>query len=81
MGSEFLSLSKNDWVRGAVMALLGGVVAAIGGEVTQSGFDVFHANWVSIGQLAVNGAFAGGIAYILKNLLSDQNGKVLGRIG
>ena len=81
MNSELFKLNQNDFIKGAINAVFGGVAVAIGAVVLSSGFDVFQADWVAIAKIAVNaglGAFAG---YLSKNFLSDSQGRVLGRIG
>ncbi len=66
-----------DLARGVAVAILTGAWIAIAGLFIL-GFDVFTADWVMIGKLAVNGGFFAFVGYINKNLLTADNGKLLG---
>lgn len=70
------TLNLMDPVRGIVVAVFTGAWLAIAGLFIQ-GFDVFSADWVSIGRMAVNGGFFAFAGYISKNLLTAHNGKIL----
>lgn len=81
-GVEFnsmLTLNLGDIVRGFAVAVLTGVWLTIASLFTQD-FDVFSADWVAIGKLAINGGFFALVGYINKNLLTASNGKFLGAI-
>ncbi len=79
--SNLFNLNWSDVLKGLVMAVLGGVVLPVLAVLQTPGFDISHANWHAIFILAINGGIAAFAAYIVKNLLSDSNGKVLGAIG
>ena len=79
-------LTKGDVWRGLVMAVLGPVVIAIFGVlnavITAPGFDVFTVDFISLFKSLTNtfivAAYSSGSAYILKNLLTDDNQNFLG---
>ncbi len=68
-----------DMVRGLAVAILTGAWIAVAGLFVM-GFDVFSADWTVIGKLAVNGGFFSLAGYITKNLLTADNGKLLGKV-
>lgn len=70
------SLNFADVFRGLAVAILTGAFLAVSG-VFGSGFDVFTADWASIGKSMINGGFAAFVGYILKNFLTADNGKIL----
>lgn len=72
------TLNLGDLFRGLVVAVLTGAFLAIVGVIGSSGFDVFSADWLSIGKSSVNGGFAALIGYLVKNFLTANNGKVGG---
>lgn len=72
-----LKLKLGDLVRGLAVAILTGAWLAIAGLFVQ-GFDVFTADWAAIGKLSVNGGFFALAGYISKNLLTADNGRLLG---
>lgn len=73
------TLNKGDVVRGIAVAIFTGAWLAVAGLFLQ-GFDVFTANWLFIGKLAVNGGFFALTGYITKNLTTASNGKLFGVI-
>lgn len=74
------TINYGDIFRGIVVAILTGAFLAVSGTLSSVGFDVFTADWVQIGKTVVNGGFAAFIGYIVKNLITANNGKVLGTI-
>lgn len=73
-------LDSSDAVKGIITAIIAGVVASLYGVVTTPSFDLFTADWGAILHMAVNGAFAAFFGYVGKNLLTDGNGKFMGKI-
>ena len=79
-------LSVGDLWRGLVMAVLGSVAVAIfgvlGAVINAPGFDVFTVDFVSLFKNLTNAfivaSYSSGSAYILKNLLTDDNQNFLG---
>src|SRR5438046_26754 len=78
--SGLFSLNSNDYVKGLITAIFSGIKMVVIGIISAVGFDIFTADWKKIVSLAVAGAITGGIGYLQKNLLTDQNGKVAGVI-
>lgn len=72
------SLSLSDWQKGLLMAIGVGIVLPLSVVVQGSDFDFFSANWYHLLDLALTGAFTGGVVYLAKNYFSDSNGKFLG---
>lgn len=72
--NKLFELSKSDLVKGLVMAVLTPVVGYVL-QILNSGS--LELDWKKLGLLAITGL----LSYLLKNVLSDENGKVLGRIG
>ena len=68
--NKIYSLGLNDAVKGLVMAVLAGVVTFIYGSLG-TGID-----WNEVLQVAISS----GLAYIIKNYLTDSEGKLLGRL-
>lgn len=77
MNSAFLKLNAGDFARGAALAIIVAVLGGIQQMFAGHGFDFASWNWGMIGDLALT-AFSG---YLSKNLLSNENGKMFGKIG
>ena len=77
--SNLFKLNVGDLGRGAVTALLAGVVWSVASVFTQSGFDIFSADWKTIINSALNAGMAAFVGYLSKNLLTDSEGKLLGK--
>lgn len=75
------TLKLADWQKAIVMAVFVGFGLPFAAAIQTPGFNVFTTDWHSILTLAINGAIIGGATYIIKNFLSDNQGKFLGRIG
>lgn len=78
--SAFLRLNRNDFLKAAVTAAFAGVVIALAGIVTQPNFDLFTVDWASVLKTAVNAGFAAFVGYLGKNLVTDSQGKMFGRL-
>lgn len=76
MNSALLKINVRDIAKGAILAVLVAVLGALQQAVSAHGFDVAAYNWGFILDLAVNSF----LAYLAKNLLSDENGQFLGSI-
>ena len=70
--SELFKLNHRDLINGAVMAVL----AALAATIDTATFNIFDADWLGILKIAGGAA----ITYLLKNLLTANNGKVLGKV-
>jgi len=71
MQSEFLKLDQRDWLKGLVVAVIASVLTVVLEVLNQGSLD-FDYN-----KIAVVGLTA-GVAYILKNLGTDDKGRLLG---
>lgn len=76
MFSPILKLHLEDLFKGAVAAVIGAGVAAASQVVSNctTFACITGLNWAAIGQSAL----LVGVSYLLKNLLTDSNGNVLG---
>lgn len=81
VGSQLFTFSRRDVVRSSMTAIFAGVVMALAGVVSQGNFDIFTADWVGIMHIALNAAAAAFVGSLSKRYVSDQNGKVFGKIG
>jgi hypothetical protein len=80
MNSQFFKLNLQDVGKGAVTAVIGAVLGVLYGAFNQPGFDLFNADWAQIASDAVKLGVNTGFAYLIKNLLSDTEGKFMGKI-
>lgn len=78
MNSPLLKLGSHDIVKGAITAVLAAVITVLYGVVSQAGFNVFEADWSAILTNVMQGALTAFVAYLGKNLLSDENGDFMG---
>lgn len=70
-----------DVGKGAITALVAGFALPVLAAVQTPGFDIFTVDYHSVLVLAINGAIAGFVAYMVKNFFSTSDGRVLGKIG
>jgi len=77
----YLRLTSGDFVRGLVMAVLSGVLLPLSAAIQTPGFSIDTVNWHGVFVLAANGAIIGFVGYIIKNLATNDEGKVLGTLG
>ena len=75
--SKLLRLGQSDVIKGLIVAVLAVVLGAIQAGLTAHGLDFASYDWRGILDVAWK---ATGI-YLAKNLLTAENGKVLGRLG
>ena len=71
--SGIFKLNTQDLIKGLVVSVIGAVVGYFGNP----SLDFATIDWNYI----LHVALSTGIAYLAKNLLTDDSGKVLGRIG
>jgi hypothetical protein len=76
-GSGFFRLGWADLARGLVLAALTSILTSAQQAISAGNVDPSTWSWKTIGGVTL----AAVVAYLLKNLVSDQDGKVLGRIG
>lgn len=79
--SGMFKLNVKDFMKGAVMAVLGGIALPLDAALQTPNFSVLTTDWHQIGILALNGGIIGFLIYIVKNFLSTSDGKVAGVIG
>lgn len=75
------TINIKDVSKALVMAVLSGALLPVFAAIQTPGFDIATANWNAILNLALNGAAIGFVSYIIKNFVSDEQGKVFGKIG
>lgn len=73
--------SSNDLIRSITTSIFVAVIAALYGVTTQSGFDVFSADWAAIAKTVVNAVFITFVGRMGEKLVTDENGKVFGKLG
>ena len=76
MKSKIFKLNINDWIKGCVMAMIGGAIIVIYSAFTGDGCGVKCIDW----ELAMNTGIGASIAYIIKNFFTDATGKLGGAI-
>lgn len=81
MKSALYKICSNDVVKGLVTAILAAVIMTIWSVVSQNGFDAFATDWAEVTKSVINVSIVSFFAYIIKNLLTDENGRVLGVFG
>ncbi len=72
--SKLLTLEKSDWWKGLYVAVIVVVLGTLQQMVTAHGVNFADYEWHTI----LDVAWKAGGAYLLKNLLSDEQGKPLG---
>lgn len=78
MKSSFLNLDLRDFANGAVMFVGAALLTLLGQLVLTPGFDVFTTDWVMFLKNAINIAIVTLVTYLIKNLLTNKQGEVLG---
>lgn len=71
---------KLDWASlgdAVITAIVTAVIVAFYGVVTTTGFDVFTADWATIGQHMVNIGFMAAVVSLGKDFLSTNSGSLL----
>jgi len=76
MNSQFLRLNTSDFVKGLIVAIAASVVTYLASALNAPGFDWTTLDWNYILKIA----FTSFMGYISKNLLSNSEGKVFGKI-
>lgn len=78
--SSLFKLNKKDLMQAATNAIVIGVVSVLYGVANSAGFDVFTADWISIGHMVVNASISAFVASLGSSFLTTKEGKVLGAI-
>lgn len=79
MTSKLFRLNLRELGETLVTAVLGAVIFAIAGIVGPD-FNVFTANWVAVGAMAVNAGFYTFVSTLAANILTTKEGKLLGMV-
>ncbi len=74
MNSALFRLNSSDWVKGLIVAVLTPIVLTLAEALPLPGFDFAALDWKGLAMLGVSA----GLAYVLKNFLSDGKGNPLG---
>ena len=74
INSPLFKLYSNDYVKGFVLAIIGGVITFLYSSIQSGGLNF---DWNEIIKIAV----ISGIGYLAKNFFSNKDGQVLGVIG
>lgn len=77
MNSKMFSVNSADFAKGLALAIIAAVLTWVLQTIDTPGFSVSSIDWAEIGRIAMSA----GIAYILKNYISNEDGKILGVIG
>lgn len=77
MNSGFLKLNIQDLSKGLVIAVIAVVLGGLQQAVTAHGVDFAAYDWMGV----IDIAWKAACLYLAKNLISTEDGKVLGRIG
>lgn len=72
--SQFFKLNNQDFIKGGVVFVLAAIFAWLAQILNAPGFDFGSFNWEELGRIA----FGATAAYLSKNLLTAENGKVGG---
>lgn len=80
MYSKMFTLRNGDIARGAITAIFTGVMIVLASVVLSAGFDAFSTDWVAVGKSAVNAGLASFVGYLMKNFITDDNGRMFGAI-
>lgn len=79
--SGIFGLTSNDLIKSAVSAVFAAIVVALAGIVSAPGFDVFSQNWGEVLKLVVNVSISTLIADIGRRFMTDDKGRLFGKIG
>lgn len=77
MNSKIFSLNFKDVSKGIAVAVITAVVVYLGDALQAPGFDFSTFDWGAI----LNIGLSAGLAYLVKNFFSTNEGKFLGMIG
>lgn len=78
MDSGLFKVNLKDVIKSVIGGVVVAVLAMLYGVVIQAGFDVFTADWVTIGKSMVNTGFIAFMGVLSSLFLSDRDGDPLG---
>lgn len=76
--SRFFRLNWRDFAKGLAVAVFTGVMLPVLAAIQTPDFSILTVDWSVVWILALNGGIAGGAGYLIKNLFSDEEGKLGG---
>ena len=76
MMSTLFRLDLRDATKGVAIAVITAVLVWLLQALNTPGFDFGSIDYAEVGRMA----FAAGLAYIVKNFLTDEQGLLLGKI-
>lgn len=79
--SKLFWVNHKDVMKALLMTMIGGAVAPLWGALSNPGFNLFGADFVSLWRMALTGSVTGGLGYLVKNFLTDSDGKFIGKVG
>lgn len=74
--SKFLNLDLRDLLKGLVVAVLAAVLLALQKVLTETGLNLTMKDLLSI----LNVAALSAVGYLVKQLVTDDNGKIMGKL-
>lgn len=74
--SSLFKINGRDFAKGLVVAVIVAILQVVLDLMQQKGLDMSLVDWKGVADIALKAASA----YILKNLISDDQGRVLGKI-
>lgn len=72
------TLGWSDVVKGIITALISAIIVTLYSIVISEKFDLFTADWTTIGHNILNISVITLVSYLFKNFISDNNGNVAG---
>lgn len=84
MPSQTNTLFTVNWlslVESIATAIFTAILVALGAVVMAPNFDLFAVNWIVVGHTMLNVAVVTACGVLLRNFVTDQNGKMFGRFG
>ncbi len=72
--SKMFKLNLNDFAKGLVVAFVGAGILVVYNFLQKCGFTCIE--WEAV----LNAALVGGVGYLIKNFLTDENNKLGGRL-
>lgn len=74
MQSKLFRLGWADLGKGIVVSIITAIFLYFQTAMTETGFTIDTINWIALANIAI----AAGLAYLTKNLVSDDQGNILG---
>lgn len=78
--SQLYSLDFKDIIKGAIVSALVAFLYTTYNFVGSETFNLFHTDWQEVINTTVKASYLSFVGYIIKNTLTDDSGKFLGKI-